>query len=82
MPSMRSVGEATAPRNTRSFPIAVTFRSISARLPAMVTSSTAWVSCAVLDPQPRRAARVVAGHNVHAEAHQAGHVKPRLHIPR
>jgi hypothetical protein len=45
MPSMRSVGEATEPRNTRSFPIAVTLRSMSARFPAMVISSTAWVGC-------------------------------------
>ena len=44
MPSMRSVGEATEPRKTRSLPMAVTFIIISARLPAMVTSSTAWVS--------------------------------------
>jgi len=44
MPSMRSVGEATEPRKTRSLPMAVTWRSISARLPAMVISSTAWVS--------------------------------------
>ena len=45
IPSMRSVGEATDPRKTRSFPIAVTLRSISARFPAIVTSSTACVSC-------------------------------------
>ena len=44
IPSMRSVGEATDPRNSRSFPIAVTLRSISARFPAIVTSSTACVS--------------------------------------
>ena len=31
-------------RKSRSLPMAVTFISISARLPAMVTSSTAWVS--------------------------------------
>ena len=41
MPSMRRVGEATAPRKTRSLPMALTFLSIPARLPAMVTSSTA-----------------------------------------
>ena len=41
IPSIRKVGEATAPRKTRSSPMAVTLRSISARLPAMVTSSTA-----------------------------------------
>lgn len=44
IPSIRIVGLATAPRNTRSFPIAVTLRSISERLPAIVTSSTACVN--------------------------------------
>jgi hypothetical protein len=44
MPSMRSVGEASDPRKTRSLPIAVTFLSISTRLPATVTSSTACVN--------------------------------------
>jgi len=44
IPSMRSVGAATEPRNTRSLPMAVTPRSISARFPAIVTSSTACVS--------------------------------------
>jgi len=41
---MRSVGEATDPRNLMSLPIAVTLRSISARFPATVISSTACVS--------------------------------------
>ena len=44
IPSMRSVGEATEPRNTRSLPMAVMFRSISPRFPAIVTSSTACVN--------------------------------------
>jgi hypothetical protein len=44
MPSMRMVGLATEPRKTRSLPMAVMFMSISVRLPAMVTSSTAWAS--------------------------------------
>ena len=44
IPSMRIVGDATDPRKTKSLPIAVTLRSISARLPAIVTSSTACVS--------------------------------------
>ena len=82
MPSMRSVGEATEPRNTRSLPIAVTFISISARLPAIVTSSTACVSWPFSIHRPGRAARVVAGHNVGAEAHQAGDVEARRHIAR
>ena len=77
---MRNVGEATEPRKTRSLPMAVTFISISARLPAMVTSSTAWVSCAVLNPQAGRAARVVAGDDVDAEAHQAGDVEARRNL--
>lgn len=45
IPSIRIVGDATDPRNTRSFPIAATFISISPRLPAIVISSTACVSC-------------------------------------
>ena len=44
IPSMRKVGEATAPRNSRSSAMAVMLLSISFRLPAMVTSSTAKVS--------------------------------------
>src|SRR6202789_3298914 len=44
MPSMRNVGAATELRKRRSLPMAEIFCSISARFPAMVTSSTAWVS--------------------------------------
>ena len=34
---------------------------------------------AVLDPQPGRPARVIAGHRVHPEADQLGHVEARAH---
>ena len=44
IPSIRTVGTAPAPRNSRSFPIALTFRNISFRFPAIVISSTACVS--------------------------------------
>ncbi len=60
--------------------MAVTLRSISARFPAIVTSSTACVSWPFSIHKPGRAARVVARHQVRAEAHQARHVEPRRDI--
>src|SRR5881396_1350583 len=39
-PSMRMVGEATAPRNSRSLAISEIFRNISFKLPPTVISST------------------------------------------
>ena len=44
IPSMRTVGTAPEPRNSRSFPIAETLRNMSFRFPAIVISSTACVS--------------------------------------
>src|SRR5579862_1060083 len=35
---------------------------------------------AALDPEPGRAARVVAGHVVHALAHELGHDEPASHL--
>jgi hypothetical protein len=40
MPSMRIVGEAMAPRNSRSLPISAILKNMSFRLPATVISST------------------------------------------
>ena len=54
--------------------MAATFFSISARLPAMVTSSMAWVSWP-FSIRAGDAARIVASHGIEAEAHQAGDVK-------
>src|SRR6266853_29989 len=39
-PSMRMVGEATEPRNSRSFAISEIWKNISLRFPATVISST------------------------------------------
>lgn len=39
-PSMRIVGEATLPRNSKSLPISEILQNISLRLPATVISST------------------------------------------
>jgi hypothetical protein len=39
-PSMRMVGEATLPRNSRSVPISEMLQKMSLRLPATVISST------------------------------------------
>src|SRR6478672_11407028 len=39
-PSIRIVGQATAPRNSRSFPISEILKKISFKLPATVISST------------------------------------------
>src|SRR6516164_9992738 len=35
---------------------------------------------AVLDPQTRRAARIISRHEVRPESHQASHVEPRLDV--
>jgi hypothetical protein len=40
MPSMRIVGDAMAPRNSRSLPISAMLKNMSFRLPATVISST------------------------------------------
>jgi hypothetical protein len=40
MPSMRIVGEAMAPRNSRSLPISAMLKNMSFKLPATVISST------------------------------------------
>ncbi len=40
MPSILSVGEATAPRNSRSLPISAMLKNMSFKLPATVISST------------------------------------------
>src|SRR4029077_18047982 len=43
-PSMRMVGDATEPRNSRSLPISEMLRNMSFRFPATVISSTGYVS--------------------------------------
>ena len=78
MPSMRSVGEATDPRKIRSVPIAVTLRSISARFPAIVTSSTACVR-RPFDPQAGRAAGSRRSRDS-CRNPSPRHVKPRRNI--
>ena len=42
----------------------------------MVTSRNRERQFAVLDPQPGRAPRIIAGDDVDAEAHQLGDVEP------
>src|SRR5664279_1917676 len=44
IPSMRNVGDAIDPRNSRSFPISLMFENMSFRFPATVISSTGNVS--------------------------------------
>ncbi len=82
IPSIRSVGDATDPRNSRSSPMAVMLRKMSFRLPAIVISCTGKRQLSILDPQSRSAARIVAGHHVHAHAHQLGHIEPALEYRR
>ena len=52
--------------------------NMSLRWPAMVTSLTGNVELAVLDPQPGRAAAVVAGDEIGAHADQVGDVEAVL----
>ena len=74
-PSMRMVGAATEPRNSRSLPISEMLKNISFRLPATVISSTGIGELAAGDPQAGGAARVVAGHQIHAVAEKLGDVQ-------
>ena len=69
------VGETVDDRHTRSLPIISIELNISLRFPAMVTSCTGIGQLAVLDPDPTCAARVVAGHHVHAEADLLGEIQ-------
>src|SRR5712691_9685176 len=52
MPSIRRVGHATEPRNSRSLPISAILLNISPRLPATVISSTGNVSSPSLIHKP------------------------------
>ena len=54
-------------------------RNMSLRLPAIVISSTGYAICAVLDPEARGAARVVAGHRIDALPELLGHEQPAAH---
>ena len=80
MPSMRSVGDAMAPRNSRSLPISAMLKNMSFRLPATVISSTGIGQFAVLDPQAAGAAREIASHQIDAEAEELGDEQPFLDV--
>ncbi len=68
IPSMRSVGDAIDPRNTRSLPIAVTLLKHLGEIAGNRHLFHRVRQLPVLDPQSRRAARVVARHNVRARS--------------
>ncbi len=69
-----------APRASTSLPSATMSWYMSCRLPAMVISCTGIGERAVLDPEAARAARVVAGHAVHALPHQLGDQQARAQV--
>ena len=73
---IRSVGDASAPRNSRSEPIASRFMSISWKVLAIVISETGYASSPFSIHKPGRAARIIAGDDIHAEADQFRDVKP------
>src|SRR6267378_319891 len=79
IPPMRIEPVVREPRVSLSAPIAATERNMSRRLPAMVISSTGY-RIASLHPVARRAARIVAGHQIHPEADQLGHQQPPAHL--
>ena len=69
MPSIRNVGHATDPRNSRSLPISTILLIMSFKFPATVISSTGNAG-SPLNPDAASAPREVAGHEVDAEAEE------------
>ena len=67
------------PRKSTSLPTSTIRRYMSLRLPAIVTSCTGYAMRAILDPESRGAARIIAGHAVDALPHQLGDEQAAIH---